>query len=269
MVLNKSLIFSQVPHGYPVPGKDLVVKTSEIDISNSPPGGITTKNLYVPSSLYPVPIDYTNIKQVSFDPYLRGRMRDASIKSYSPPFTLGGVINNNGVAKVVSSDHNDFKEGELVLGNLGFEDYSSITAERADGFRKLNNPYKLPLSYFTGVLGMPGLTAYSSFYGIGKPKKGETIFISAASGAVGQVVGQLAKHEGLKVVGSAGSDEKVEFVKKELGFDAAFNYKSTSTKDALAELCPEGIDIYVHKTIHSNCAVANGKLVRQRWGRGS
>lgn len=97
---------------------------------------------------------------------------------------------------------------------------------------------------FLGALGMPGLTAYSSLYEIGKPKKGETIFVSAASGAVGQLVGQLAKHEGLKVIGSVGSDEKLEYITKDLGFDGGFNYKKEKPADALARLAPQGIDIY-------------------------
>lgn len=110
--------------------------------------------------------------------------------------------------------------------------------------RKLDNPYNLDPKLFVGALGMPGLTAYSSFYAIGEPKKGETIFISAASGAVGQIVGQLAKHEGLKVIGSVGSDDKLDFIRKELNFDEGFNYKQEKPSDALKRLAPKGIDIY-------------------------
>lgn len=110
--------------------------------------------------------------------------------------------------------------------------------------RKLENPYNLDPRLFIGALGMPGLTAYSSFYAIGQPKKGETIFISAASGAVGQIVGQLAKHEGLTVIGSVGSDEKLDYIKKELKFDDGFNYKKEKPAEALAKLAPKGIDIY-------------------------
>jgi len=227
MVQNKQLIFAQVPSGYPVPGKDLVVKAVELDITKAPAGGVVTKNLFI-----------------SFDPYQRGRMREAGTKSYTPPFEIGAPIDNGGVARIVASDHKDFKVGDLVTGNIPCENFSALNPERVGGLKKLENPHNLPLSHFTGALGMPGLTAYSSFYEIGKPKKGETIFISAASGAVGQLVGQLAKREGLTVIGSAGSDEKVEFVQKELKFDAAFNYKTTTSREALAKYAPQGIDIY-------------------------
>jgi len=119
-----------------------------------------------------------------------------------------------------------------------------LDAEVTKSVKKLENPYKLDPKVFIGALGMPGLTAWSSFYEIGEPKKGETIFVSAASGAVGQLVGQLAKHEGLKVVGSVGDDKKLDFIINELGFDSGFNYKKEKPADALARLCPDGIDIY-------------------------
>jgi len=171
-------------------------------------------------------------------------MRDVKIKSYSPAFPLNSIINNNTIAQVLKSDSPNYKTGDLVHGMMGYEEYSAVTAQALAGMRKINNPYNLDPMLFIGALGMPGLTAYSSLYAIGKPKKGETIFISAASGAVGQLVGQLAKHEGLKVIGSVGSDEKAEFILKELNFDAAFNYKKEKPADALARLAPEGIDIY-------------------------
>jgi len=110
--------------------------------------------------------------------------------------------------------------------------------------RKLENPYKLDPAMFIGALGMPGLTAYSSFYEIGQPKKGEIIFVSSASGAVGQLVGQLAKHEGLTVIGSVGDDRKLEFITKDLGFDGGFNYKKEKPAEALKRLAPDGIHIY-------------------------
>lgn len=227
MVRNKSLVFANVPVGYPVPGKDLVVKESELDLNSVPEGGVILKNLYV-----------------SFDPYLRGRMRDASIPSYTPAFPLGSVVVNDGVSEVVKSANPDFKEGELVVGHVGMENYSVFPKEKVSGLRKLNNTYNLPLSNYLSALGMPGLTAYSSFYQIGRPKKGETIFISAASGAVGQIAGQLAKREGLKVIGSVGSDAKVDYIKNELKFDGAFNYKKTTNAEALKKIAPNGINIY-------------------------
>jgi len=213
-----------------VPGKDLVTEAREFDLNQAPPaGGFITKNIYS-----------------SFDPYMRGRMRDPKIKSYSPPFTLGEPITSATVAKVLKSDNSNFSEGDLIIGHLPIEEYSSVKKEAADsyGYKKLENPYGLDVKDFLGALGMPGLTAYSSFYEIGKPVKGETIFISAASGAVGQLVGQLAKHEGLKVIGSVGSDEKLDFIVKDLNFDGGFNYKKEKPSEALARLAPNGIDIY-------------------------
>jgi len=226
MVQNKSLILKSIPHGYPTT-ENLVVETSEIDLNSPPTGGVVTKNLFV-----------------SFDPYQRGRMRDPSVKSYSPPMLVGKPVDNSGIAEIVSSDSPDFKKGDIVFGWLGSENYSAVPKEAVARFKKIENKYKLPLSNYTGALGMPGLTAYSSYYKIGQPKKGETIFISAASGAVGQIVGQLAKHDGLRVIGSAGSDAKVDFLTKELKFDAAFNYKTMKPGDALAKYAPDGIDIY-------------------------
>lgn len=171
-------------------------------------------------------------------------MRDASIKSYSAPFALGEPITNSGIRTVLKSDNPKFKKGDIVFLAGNTEEYSVFTKEQAESGNVIDNPYNLDIKVFVGALGMPGLTAYSSFYDIGEPKKGETIFISAASGAVGQLVGQLAKHEGLKVIGSVGDDRKLEYITKDLGFDAAFNYKNEKPRDALKRLAPNGIDIY-------------------------
>ena len=228
MVQSKAVIFKQVPTGLPVAGQDLTVEACEFDIEQAPPGGgVTTKNIYA-----------------SFDPYQRGRMREPTENSYSPPFDLGKPITNAIVAKVLKSNNEKFKAGDIVIGFLPIEEYSVVTKQAADALKNIGNPYNLDLMMFLGPLGMPGLTAYSSFYDIGQPKKGETIFISAASGAVGQLVGQLAKREGLKVVGSVGSDDKLEFILKELDFDGGFNYKKEKPADALKRLAPDGIDIY-------------------------
>ncbi|KAI9751733.1 MAG: hypothetical protein M4579_005924 [Chaenotheca gracillima] len=229
MVQNKGVIFKAVPPpGYPEAGRDLVVEARSFDESQAAPsGGITTKNFYL-----------------SYDPYQRGRMRDPKVKSYAPGFLLGKPIENRGVAKVIKSDNDKFKAGDLVVGMMPFEEYSALAKAPADGLEKLENPYNLDPKLFIGALGMPGLTAYSSFYEIGHPKKGETIFISAASGAVGQLVGQLAKHEGMKVIGSVGDDKKLDFIIKELGFDGGFNYKKEKPSEALSRLAPDGIDIY-------------------------
>ena len=240
MVSSKSLILASHPTELPVPGEHLVIEAKEFDLTAPPPpGGLVLKTNYV-----------------SFDPYLRGRMRP-STKSYVAGFQLGEPLDNNSILTVVKSDNERFKEGDVVFGGAKFSEYQVITKERADiesttaghgGFSKIVNPLGLDEKLFLGALGMSGLTAYSSFYEIGKPKKGEVIFISAASGAVGQIVGQLAKREGLKVIGSVGSEKKLKFIKEELGFDAGFNYKTESTPDALQrilkELGEEGLGIY-------------------------
>jgi len=230
MVSNKSLIFKSVPSGYPVAGKDVVVEESQFDENQAAPsGGVTLK-----------------YNHFSFDPYMRGRMREAHIKSYAPAFDLGKPITSRGIATVLKSDNDKYKSGDVVVANMAsVQEYAALNKETVDAIvQPLDNPHKIDPKVFLGALGMPGLTAYSSLYDIGKPKKGEVIFISSAAGAVGQLVGQIAKHEGLKVIGSAGEDEKVEFITKELGFDAAFNYKKENTSDALKKYAPEGIDIY-------------------------
>jgi len=229
MVQNKALIFKKVPSGFPVPGEHLTVESTDFDTNQSPPsGGATVKANYI-----------------SFDPYQRGRMRSPEIKSYSPPFETGKPITNLAIATVIKSDNPKVKDGDVVvIQQLDTAEYSALSKEKVDSaVKQLDNPYNLDPKLFIGVLGMPGLTAYSSFYAIGEPKKGETIFISAASGAVGALVGQLAKHEGLKVIGSVGSDEKLEYITKELGFEG-FNYKKEAPGKGLQRLAPNGIDIY-------------------------
>lgn len=227
MAPNKTLIFKKVPTGVPVPGQDLVVESREIDLDTPPKGGLILQVLYA-----------------SFDPYLRGRMRDPSVKSYVPAFDLGGPVANATVSKVLKSDNPEYKVGDLVKSATPIAEYARVENPAAQMTTKIDNPHGLDLGIFLGALGMPGLTAWSSLYKIGQPKKGETIFVSSAAGAVGQVVGQVAKREGLTVIGSVGSDEKVDFITKELGFDAGFNYKKEKPVDALRRLAPKGIDIY-------------------------
>lgn len=224
---NKTLIFKQVPKGFPVPGQDLVIEDRPIDLDAVPQGGLVVKVLVA-----------------SYDPYLRGRMREKHIQSYSPAFDLDGPIMNSAVAKVVKSDLEAFKAGDLLVAFVPIAEYAYIPSALIPRATKIENPHNLEAGLFVGALGMPGLTAWSSLYKIGQPKKGETIFVSSAAGAVGQVVGQIAKHEGLRVIGSVGSDEKAEYIIKELGFDGVTNYKKESPADALKRLAPEGIDIY-------------------------
>ncbi|KAK3347425.1 hypothetical protein B0H65DRAFT_547256 [Neurospora tetraspora] len=259
-VQNKTLIFKKIPTGYPVPGEHLVVEDRGFDTDAAPPpGGMTVSILYA-----------------SFDPYQRGRMRDASIKSYAPAYPLNGPVTNDTVAKVLKSDNPDYKPGDLVVAHLPIAEYAALTKEEVGEVMggivgqlvqtKIDNKYNFKdLGLFLGPLGMPGLTAWSSYKEIGKPKKGETIFISSAAGAVGQVVGQVAKREGLKVIGSVGSDEKLDFIINELGFDGGFNYKKEKPLDALKRLAPEGIDIYYENVggEHLDAALETLNL----WGR--
>ncbi|XP_028097778.1 2-alkenal reductase (NADP(+)-dependent)-like, partial [Camellia sinensis] len=150
------------------------------------------------------------------------------------------VIMGHGVAKVIDSGHPNIKKGDFVWGTIGWEEYSLITTPEA--LFKIDHT-DVPLSYYTGILGTPGLTAYVGFHEVCTPKKGEYVFVSAASGAVGQLVGQFAKLMGCYVVGSAGTQEKVDLLKK-LGFDEAFNYKEEHDLDAaLKRYFPQGIDI--------------------------
>ncbi|MCJ1332519.1 hypothetical protein MMC10_009212 [Thelotrema lepadinum] len=230
MVQNKQFVYKQLPDGYPKPGQDVVVETGSFDPDAAPPkGGLTTKNYFS-----------------SLDPYLRAAMRPVEIKSYSPAMVPGNTIRGYGIAKVLKSDTRKVKPGDYIHAIIGAEEYSVIPAPFTDqyDFHKIPSDTKLPLSYYCGALGMPGRTAYASLYEIGAPKKGETIWVSAASGPVGQIVGQLAKHNGLKVIGSVGSDDKLDFIIKETGFDSGFNYKKEKPLDAIHRLAPDGIDIY-------------------------
>ncbi|MCO5547852.1 hypothetical protein L7F22_001304 [Adiantum nelumboides] len=178
---------------------------------------------------------------LSPDPYMRNRMREIQ-NSYIPPFTPGKPIVGFGVSKVILSNHPDFQVNDIVTGITSWEKFSII--EGGLGLRNVSH-IEVPLSYHIGILGLPGLTAYAGFFDVCTPKEGEQVFVSAASGAVGQLVGQLAKLTGCRVVGSAGSDEKVELLKNKLGFDDAFNYKKeTDFTATLKRYFPDGIDIY-------------------------
>ncbi|MDN3019491.1 NADP-dependent oxidoreductase [Paenibacillus sp. BSR1-1] len=175
---------------------------------------------------------------ISVDPYLRGRMNDT--KSYIPPFQLNEVISSGVIGQVEESQSDLFKKGDLVLGSLGWEEYS-IAKETT--VRKIDSTIA-PASSYLSVLGMTGLTAYFGLIDIGKPKTGETVVVSGAAGAVGSIVGQIAKLKGCRVVGIAGSTDKVKYLVEELGFDAAINYKTQDVGETLKEVCPNGIDVY-------------------------
>ncbi|XP_055825607.1 2-alkenal reductase (NADP(+)-dependent)-like [Solanum dulcamara] len=179
---------------------------------------------------------------LSCDPYMRPRMSNL-VDSYVESFTPSSPITGLGVAKVLESCDSNFQKGDLVWGMTGWEEYSIVTATQNSLF-KIHDK-NVPLSYYTGILGMPGLTAYAGFYEVCSPKKGETVFVSAASGAVGQLVGQFAKMLGCYVVGSAGSKEKVDLLKSKFSFDEAFNYREEQDLDTtLKRYFPDGIDIY-------------------------
>lgn len=193
-------------------------------------------------------------KFVSVDPYLRGRMSDA--KSYVPSFELQKAMNSGVVAEVVESQNDEYKVGDFVTGSLDWKEFQTSSGKN---LLKVDNG-AAPLSNYLGVLGMTGLTAYFGLTEIGKPQKGETIVVSGAAGAVGSVVGQIAKILGCRVVGIAGSEEKVEMLKTKFGFDAAINYNTTENMmKAIAEACPDGVDIYfdnvggtISDSVHAN-----------------
>ncbi|KAL6411743.1 oxidoreductase, zinc-binding dehydrogenase family [Ilyonectria robusta] len=227
--MNKALIFKKVPQGYPEPGEHLAVEPAFYDATvPAPQNGVVLKSLYT-----------------SFDPYMRGHMRPAQAKPYTPAFPLNQPIQSTGIAEIIKSDNAGFKEGDLVIGQVPIQNFVALEGAQLSSISPLSNPLGIKdIRVFLGALGMPGLTAYSSFYEIGKPRKGETIFVSAASGGVGQLVGQLALREGLQVIGSVGSDEKLAYITNDLGFHGGFNYKKESPAEALARLAPHGIDIY-------------------------
>ena len=176
---------------------------------------------------------------LSVDPYMRGRI--SGMKSYAAPVEIGQVMVGGGVAEVVESKNPQFAPGDVVGIYMGWQEY---IVSKGGGVRKID-PAVAPVSTAEGVLGMTGLTAYFGLLDVCNPKAGETVVVSGAAGAVGSIVGQIAKIKGCRTVGIAGGDDKVAWILKECGFDAAFNYKTTDNYSAkLKELCPNGIDVY-------------------------
>jgi NADPH-dependent curcumin reductase CurA len=213
----------------------------QIRLASRPTGWVTEDNFTMTEEAMPEAGDGQLVVRnvfMSVDPYMRGRMNDT--KSYVPPFQIGEVLQAGTVGQVIASNHADFAEGDYVTGMLGWENYSV-----SDGSQlRTIDAGALPLSYHLGILGMPGMTAYIGLFTIADTKAGDTVFVSAASGAVGSVVGQLAKIHGCCVAGCAGSSDKVELLTVELGYDAAFNYRdSKSLPASITEVCPEGIDV--------------------------
>ncbi|KAI0701954.1 alcohol dehydrogenase [Cytidiella melzeri] len=222
-VKNGKLLFNERPNGYPVPGQTTVYDDSEsIDVDTVQlNGGYLLKTLCV-----------------SIDPYLRGRMRDA--KSYTAGFELGKPLFNFGVGVVLRSEYNGVKPGDHVyIRDMPFQQYN--VRSDLNSALVIDNKYNLPWTLFVGMLGMPGLTAYCAWKEYAFAKKGETAFITTAAGPVGSFVVQLAKADGLKVIASAGSDDKVAWVKG-LGADVVFNYKTANTAEILEKEGP--IDVY-------------------------
>ncbi|KAL6344134.1 hypothetical protein AAG906_031848 [Vitis piasezkii] len=223
-VSNKQVIFKDYVSGFPTDA-DMYMTTSTMSLK-VPEGSqaVLVKNLYL-----------------SCDPYMRARMTYTHT-SYIGSFKPGSVLNGFGVAKVLDSGHPNFSKGDLIWGFTGWEEYTLITS--TETLFKIPTT-DVPLSYYIGILGMPGMTAYAGFYEICTPKKGEYVYVSSASGAVGQLVGQFGKLLGCYVVGSAGSKEKVDLLKDKFGFDDAFNYKEEpDLASCLKRYFPEGIDIY-------------------------
>jgi NADPH-dependent curcumin reductase len=175
---------------------------------------------------------------MSLDPYMRGRMSDA--KSYARPVGIGEVMQAGTVGEVVRSRNPNFHEGDTVQLYGGWQDYALSSGA---GARKID-PAAAPIQSALGILGMPGMTAYCGLLEIGQPKAGETVAVSAASGAVGSVVGQIAKLKGARAVGIAGGAKKVEHVKRNLGFDECVDYRAADFPQQLAAACPKGIDVY-------------------------
>ncbi|MBU2996265.1 NADP-dependent oxidoreductase [Cellulophaga baltica] len=176
---------------------------------------------------------------ISVDPYLRGRM--SSAKSYVPPFELDKPISSGIVAKVIATKNENYKEGDFVSGLL---EWKTKQVSNGENLQKVNKDLA-PLSAYLGIIGMTGLTAYLGLNEIGKPKSGETLVVSGAAGAVGSVVGQIGKILGLNVIGIAGSDEKVDMLTSEFGFDHGINYKTTENmKEAIEKAAPNGVDVY-------------------------
>jgi NADPH-dependent curcumin reductase CurA len=219
MPTNRKFTLASRPVGAP--------KLSDFKLVEEPVRAINDGELLV-KSLY-----------LSVDPYMRGRMSDA--KSYAAPVAIGGTMVGGVVGQVVESKNAKFKAGDVVQSEFGWQEYAVSDGK---GVRKVD-PTIAPISTAIGILGMPGMTAYFGLLEIGQPKSGETVLISGAAGAVGMAVGQIAKIKGCRVVGIAGSDDKVTYLVDELGFDAAFNYKTTDNYlEKYRELCPNGVDVY-------------------------
>jgi len=216
----------------------------EVRLASRPQGWPTEDNFEIAEVDIPTPGDGQILVRnvvMSVDPYMRGRMND--VKSYVPPFQVGKPLDGGAVGEITAVGPNvtDLAVGDNVLHGLGWREYAVLDAKHAVKV----DPDIAPLSAYLGVLGMPGLTAYAGLLATAEFKPGDAVFVSGAAGAVGQLVGQIARLKGAsRVIGSAGSPEKVKYLTEELGFDAAFNYKDGPVSEQLAAAAPDGIDVY-------------------------
>jgi NADPH-dependent curcumin reductase CurA len=234
-VRSREIRLAARPHGWPTAETFTIAET---EVPDPGPGQLLVRNLLM-----------------SVDPYMRGRMDDR--ESYVPPFKLGQPLDGGAVGEVVAAGVEDFKPGEIVLHGQGWREYALIEARQATRI----DPSVAPLSAFLGVLGMPGLTAYAGLFVTAEFKPGDVVFVSSAAGAVGQVAGQLAKLFGAaRVIGSAGSPDKVAHLTGELGFDAAFDYHDGPVKTQLRKAAPDGIDVYFDNVGGEHLEAAIGVL---------
>src|SRR5712691_8934914 len=175
---------------------------------------------------------------LSLDPYMRGRMSDGP--SYAAPVPIGGVMEGGTVSEVIASNNHGFAKGDIVLSRAGWQTHALADGK---GLSKID-PTLAPISTAVGVLGMPGMTAYTGLLDIGRPQAGETVVVAAASGAVGSAVGQIAKIKGARAVGIAGGKDKCDHVTNELGFDVCLDHRDPDLAAKLKDACPKGIDVY-------------------------
>ncbi|MGB3774064.1 MAG: NADP-dependent oxidoreductase [Leeuwenhoekiella sp.] len=211
-------------------------------LNNRPKGRPQESDFKFEKEEMPAPADgevLLKTKYVSVDPYLRGRMRDE--KSYIPPFKLHEPIVSGIIAEVVESKNDSFEKGDFVNGMLAWKEYQTHTGK---DLQKVD-PEQAPLSAYLGAVGLTGLTAFFGLTKIGKPKKGDTLVVSGAAGAVGSIVGQIGKIKGCRVIGIAGTDDKIDILKSTFGYDEGINYKTTDDmQEAIKKLAPEGVDVY-------------------------
>lgn len=217
------------------------MKNRQVVLASRPQGAVAASNLRIVEAETPAPGEGEVLVRndwLSLDPYMRGRMSEA--KSYASSVSIGGLMVGQTVGEVVESRDPRFKPGDPVLTSLGWQ-LNGVA--RGDALTPIDTT-RFPASYYLGILGMPGFTAWFGLGEIGKPKAGETFVVSAASGAVGGVAGQLAKAAGCRVVGIAGGKAKCDYVVRELGFDACVDHKAGRIAEDLAAACPKGVDIY-------------------------